>query len=746
MFIKTSYILHFRSLQFDRIKLDDLKLYEKFKVVYQLDLIVLAVVLVLMLFCACSATAQLETNDFEIDNLEYKQKYDQAIVDGNKSAQAELLETIVKDYNAQGVWDSVYKYNEILADTQLALGNKERYLNAYMINISISDLLPKIKINKEHRINTIAKYMEDPDLHMFRRSEIASFVANYLFYNVDRDSSLIFLDKAINYGESDGVDKQYPLSYRFQKAIFLTGMGRNVEAIEQLMIIVDREDFSLNSAYFRWQVYDELGDLFLDVSDFSKAEYYYNSSIRLAAENGYEYSKAYSTLSLGELNLLEGNLDQSKILTEKSLKTFIDKDKFVDALNAYLDLGHIYLKTEKFSELKSVFESIEETLKKNDVTSKNNGKTLIGNYNLLKGEYYLKLNNTEGLKSALADIYSNKTFYAIPRTKMKVCRLEYECAKSSNKLDDALKFHEDYISIRDSIETASNNMRVQVIESQFNRREQNKKIEILDAVTEEQKKSLSLRNNALISGGVMLAFLTGLLIGLYRLYKKNKEYQSKLEAQNITIQNALAENKVLIKEIHHRVKNNLQVISSLLSLQERKVTDKNTKDALKSSKTRVETMSILHQSLYQGEEVRGIGVKEYFTDLVSNLIDTYTVNDNIKTKIDIDELKIDVDSMIPLGLVANELICNAIKHGIGEDDKGSIFVSLKDNGDEIVLTVEDSGGSLETKVLVITEGSLGVKLINAFANRLDGKLNVQSGGSTKITLVVAKENINFIDE
>lgn len=705
------------------------------------------VVMVLLVSNGILLQAQVEINDFEVDHIEYQQKYRQAKIDSDKNRQAELLEIIVKDYNAQGKWDSVYKYNNLIAEVQLALGNKERYLNAFMINISIERLLPNYDVDQVSKINEISKYMEDLDLHMFRRSEIAAFVSNYLFYNVDRDSSIVLMDKAIDYAETEGVDKHYAIGHRRQKAIFLNAMGRYDEAIGELLIAIDRKSFSLNSAYLRWGVLDELGDMFFDIQDYAKSEEYYNKCIRIAQDNSYKFSEAYSTMSLAKLKLVERKFDEAKFLFEKSLPIFMKKKKYLDASSAFIGLAEISLANQNLFGAQLHLTSIESNLNK-DIGKKNenNRSRVIGNYNLLKCDFYFQKLDFINLRKVLTNIKADTLFYKELEVQKEVSLVEYKLAKAKNKDSDALKHFENYVSIKNRIDKSSSEMRVQLLESQFNRQEQDQKISVLDAVTEEQKKSLAIRNKALIIGGVMLAFLAGLLIGIYRLFKKNKEYQAKLETQNVTIQKALAENKVLIKEIHHRVKNNLQVISSLLSLQERKVTDENTKEALKSSKTRVETMSILHQSLYQGDEVRGIGVKEYFSDLINNLVDTYTVNDNITTSIDIDNLKIDVDSMIPLGLVANELICNAIKHGIGDALSGHISISLKDMGDQVILSVTDSGGKLTDNKLKLKEGSLGVKLINAFANRLDGKLEVESGESTKVSLIVNKENINFIDE
>jgi len=193
-----------------------------------------------------------------------------------------------------------------------------------------------------------------------------------------------------------------------------------------------------------------------------------------------------------------------------------------------------------------------------------------------------------------------------------------------------------------------------------------------------------------------------------------------------------------LKEIHHRVKNNLQVISSLLSLQERKVDDEQTKEALKSSKTRVETMSILHQSLYQNDEYRLISAPEYFYKLIDNLTQTYALTDDLETIVQVDEMQFDIETLIPIGLIANELICNALKHGIGHRKNGRLEVKFFEKDENVILSVGDNGGKIGKDFLDQNKGSLGVKLIKAFSNRLDAEIQITNGTQSVVNIIMEK--------
>ena len=221
--------------------------------------------------------------------------------------------------------------------------------------------------------------------------------------------------------------------------------------------------------------------------------------------------------------------------------------------------------------------------------------------------------------------------------------------------------------------------------------------------------------------GIALA-LFGFL--LYRLYGLNGK-----------LKQALGEKNILLQEIHHRVKNNLQVISSLLGLQSRYVKDEGLLDAIKSGRGRVQSMSLLHQNLYREENLKGVKMKEYFSNLTQNLFDTYNIDeDNITFSTDIDDLELDIDTVVPLGLIANELITNSLKHAFNGGKSGNIHVVLKEEGNKLKLEVSDDGRGLPEGELPITGKSLGTKLINSFAEKLDAEIKVESINGTTISI------------
>ncbi|MCU0339668.1 MAG: hypothetical protein MUE30_07275, partial [Spirosomaceae bacterium] len=178
-----------------------------------------------------------------------------------------------------------------------------------------------------------------------------------------------------------------------------------------------------------------------------------------------------------------------------------------------------------------------------------------------------------------------------------------------------------------------------------------------------------------VIGGLLILLLGGLFFTYRNNMKRNLQLQTlnkNLEITNAQLDKRNAENELLLKEIHHRVKNNLEVVSSLLALQSAKIEDPDLQDAMLASQNRVQSMGILHQKLYQSEHLAFIEMKNYFQNLCENILDSYNETERIAVNIDMKELQLDVDTAVPVGLSVNELLTNSLKYAFPEGKKGEI--------------------------------------------------------------------------
>jgi len=196
---------------------------------------------------------------------------------------------------------------------------------------------------------------------------------------------------------------------------------------------------------------------------------------------------------------------------------------------------------------------------------------------------------------------------------------------------------------------------------------------------------------------------------------------------------SLKEKEVLLKEVHHRVKNNLQVISSILNLQSTYINDEKTLSILRESQNRVKSMSFIHESLYRTKDFNSIDFSEYIERLSKNMVYSYQYSKNrILLKLDIDKVFLSLDISIPCGLIINELLSNALKYAFPENKKGKILISVKEaKKARIEIKVEDNGVGFPKDIDIKKGESLGMLLVNTLVEQIDGNIKVRSKEGTK---------------
>ncbi len=197
---------------------------------------------------------------------------------------------------------------------------------------------------------------------------------------------------------------------------------------------------------------------------------------------------------------------------------------------------------------------------------------------------------------------------------------------------------------------------------------------------------------------------------------------------------SLHEKDVLLKEVHHRVKNNLQVISSMLSLQSMSQSDSATLGLFRESQDRVRSMALIHEQLYQSGDLSRIDFGAYADSLTANLLRSYTTAGTIKLKIDVRDILISIDLAIPCGLIINELVTNALKHAFPDGRNGTVGIAMRRDGGEYVLTVTDDGVGMPPHVNAGDAGSFGLQLVDTLVGQLEGSIDVAGNGGTAYTI------------
>ena len=263
-------------------------------------------------------------------------------------------------------------------------------------------------------------------------------------------------------------------------------------------------------------------------------------------------------------------------------------------------------------------------------------------------------------------------------------------------------------------------------------------IVVLTGTTDEE---LGLKT---VAGGAQDYLVKGqldgnLLIRSLRYAVERKQAQEKIKA-------ALREKEILIKEVHHRVKNNLQMIYSLLAMQSKRTKGGKTALLLRESQNRIRSIALVHERLYRSPDLANIDLAEYIHLLAQNLFYSYGADsDRITLKIDVGNVLMDIDSALPCGLIINELVSNSLRHAFPRNRNGTISVELHPNHDNlIVLTVSDNGVGFAPDLDVRKLDTLGMQLVHALAGQLGGKLEItgEKGAQFKLKFPAPKNRKN----
>ncbi len=289
--------------------------------------------------------------------------------------------------------------------------------------------------------------------------------------------------------------------------------------------------------------------------------------------------------------------------------------------------------------------------------------------------------------------------------------------EGKNNIDESLKAYKKYHDLTQRVFNTEADQTIAQLQTEM---EVNQKESTISLQTEKLKRQEAIQIFTLILTGLMVFFL----FFLYRVFVRRKKYSMLLEKQN-------KEKEFLLKEIHHRVKNNLETISSLLSLQTEQVDNDEFREIMFESQNRVQSMGIIHQNLYQGENLTAIEMKNYFENLGRYIIDSFNATDRIILECTMEPLELDVDRAIPIGLIVNELMTNSLKYAFPGGRKGNIAISLSESDSHLYLRIADNGIGMDKNVLIKGTG-FGTQLVKLLTQQLDGKMTLTTQAGTEV--------------
>ncbi|QHS63356.1 tetratricopeptide repeat-containing sensor histidine kinase [Chitinophaga agri] len=418
------------------------------------------------------------------------------------------------------------------------------------------------------------------------------------------------------------------------------------------------------------------------------------------------------------------------------------KQEFAATFGAIYSLMGDYVRAEKYYlEMLSLNKAVNE---ENGRLVNESGSTLAsGGAYFLIGKFYTARGNFSAANGYLKRSLQNAQFLDADQ-ELETYELLFKTDSALGNYLSAIKHLERHRILYDSINSVQKNRQITELGLKYETEQRLKDIEILR--NKETKNLAALQKADFIRNIIIAGALVTLLFAVfaYRAYynkrRSNRELQAQreeIDSQNQVLQVLLSqkdqflkEKEWLLKEIHHRVKNNLQIIMSLLNSQSAHLRNTDAIEAITTSGNRVRSIALIHQKLYGGESLSSVNMPEYVADLVRYMMDGFDTRERGITFVQkIDSINIDVAQAVPVGLILNEAITNAVKYAFGKNG-GEIIIDFHRTGDGVILSIADNGKGLPVGFDISQSNSLGMEMMQGLAKQLRGKLDISSEGGT----------------
>lgn len=544
-------------------------------------------------------------------------------------------------------------------------------------------------------------------------------IAQNYKHNGDYTTALKYFDSSLKVNTRYGVKRSIAANLGNIAGVY-EHEGNLTKALtyefEDLKIAEELNDVGLVAS-----CYEGIGNIYIALHDYVKAEKFHKKAIAQFEILGDKSSIGNVLQNMGSSYYYQQKYDEAIEFTSKALDIFRNEGIKSSIMSCTGNLGNIYSAIKNYPKaLELEFESLKlaENLKKE--TSYGGVAGEVGQCylriaqdtgKLIASGQYMPKSRKESLEKAIA--YLKTGIQISQKTSNSIAVIEYlqslaTAQKLAGNYKDAFESLSQCKVLQDSLFSADNRINIAKQETRREAELKEKQVEL------NKLESVKKQNERILFGSGFILLLLVIIAVL-----KNAVTQRRANKQQAE---ALQQKEVLMKEIHHRVKNNLQVIGTLLELQVNNVTDQGAKDAMTESMTRVHSISLIHQQLYQNEHMASIELSRFTATLMEQLSAVFKKpGQNITFINEIPELFLDIDTGVPIGLILNELITNSFKYAFAGNDGARIEVRISHTGKSYEMAYRDSGPGLPADIDPDKSKSLGLRLIRSLSRQAGGR-------------------------
>jgi len=467
--------------------------------------------------------------------------------------------------------------------------------------------------------------------------------------------------------------------------------------------------------------YGDLATIYSEVGNREKAIEYYTKSLNQWKAQGLANFAMYNTAGfivkdlIAQKNVVEALALMQNLTNQIPPLTKLQKGCVAQTLAYCYEAMEDYKEAEKF-----YLESIDWY----DKTGNNFETTQRAQFDV--GRFYI--NRKQFSK---AGVYLKKALSFLPQkneltTIKDVHLMLFQVDSAEGNFLSAINHFRKHKQLNDSIFNEAKSRQIEELQIRYETEKKEKDIRLLNNRSSAQQMTL---NFTFFGVGLLLI----IIFLLYYQYKIKQRNNKEIGKKNNVLQQLVEEKEWLLKEIHHRVKNNLQIVISLLNTQSKYVDSEEAKDAILESSHRMQAISLIHQKLYQLENTTSVNMPTYITELAAYLETSFNAGKNLHFNLQVESIDLDVAQAIPVGLILNEAITNAIKYAFIDRTNGTISIKMQHGGNSyVMLEVHDNGIGLPDEISKNSAGTMGMRLMKGLVKQLEGKLSIENQQGVRI--------------
>jgi two-component sensor histidine kinase len=485
--------------------------------------------------------------------------------------------------------------------------------------------------------------------------------------------------------------------------------------------------------------YFKLASVYRDLSMYDNSLYYFKKSFVITSRGDqYWY---YEVMNAIIRVLIDENKKEDALVFFKKNNKSIHAVNYIQQFSFYAGLMDCYIALGSY---KTAEPYVEKLLNISNNFTKpgfaNMSPVIVRSY-YRACDIYLHVGDIKRAKFYLQKLLTEPKELISPLILSNVELFKFKIDSASGNYISGIKHFELYKKLTDSIFNATKSKQIAELQISYETGQKDKDIQLLkkqSLIEQGRLESKKMIGNLALGGLALLLILLGVLYNRYQLKKRNisllQEKHKEISTKNITLEQLLHDNEWLLREVHHRVKNNLQIVMSLLHSQSAYLKDEVALHAVMDSQHRVQAMSLIHQKLYKSDNATSIYMPEYISELIDYLKDSFKTELSVFFSLDIAPIFLDVLHAVPVGLILNEIITNALKYAFPHTENDTITVRLFCAGDgEVSLYIADNGRGLPKGFDIENTNSFGMLLVKGLIEDLGGAFIIQSINGTVLT-------------